>query len=194
MKRIFWDVLADTNTYRVFATSLSHEEYTHLRRVLEKGEPLGEAWNPLSLRLWEGDKGYKRKEKRKPIADFTKITLMPLVSLRGREKIAPLVGDQVEFLPFETPVGPYYGLHVKYVDCLDVSRVEGERFDDGRIMAVGIEKYAFRWEKLKDIHIFRLPELGLSRLFVSDEFKWVVEENNLTGMLFYPVPLVDDRG
>jgi len=55
-----------------------------------------------------------------------------------------------------------------------------------------VTKYAFRWEQLEGIHIFRLPELGTSRLFVSDEFKRKVEENGLTGLLFYPVPLVEE--
>jgi hypothetical protein len=98
----------------------------------------------------------------------------------------------VEFLPFETPVGPYYGLHVQYVDCLDISLAEVIRFQSsGRIIEV--TKYAFYWEKPEGVHIFRLPELGLSRLFVSDEFKQVVEENGLTGLLFYPVLLAEEQ-
>jgi hypothetical protein len=193
MSRLFWDVLVDTNTYRVFQTLLSPKENLEWADILVRGEPLGMRWQVMPLRFWEGDKGYKRQQKKKPIADFTRITLMPLVNSRGREKIESLVAGQVEFLSFETPVGPYYGLHVMYVDCLNAPRVEGERFADGRIMAVGIEKYAFHWERLEGIHIFRVPELGHSRLFVSDEFKRVVEENGLTGLLFYPVPLVEEQ-
>ncbi|MFN3394908.1 MAG: imm11 family protein [Candidatus Thermochlorobacter sp.] len=191
MKRVFWDVLVDTNTYRVFKKLLSTEESLEWMNTLEKGNPMGKSWIPLKLQFWEGDRGYKRAEKKKPVADFTETLAMPLVNLRGREKIEPLIATQVEFLPFETPVGPYYGLHVKYVDCLDVDRAKVVRFkSSGRIMEV--EKYAFHWERLEGIHIFHLPELVHSRLFVSDEFKRVVEENGLTGLLFYPVPLVED--
>jgi len=193
MKRLFWDVIADTDTYRVFETLLSPEEDLDLIDILKKGIPFGEKWKLLPLRFWEGDKGYMRKEKRKPVADFTQITLMPLISLRGRAVIEPLTGNQVEFLPFETPVSLYYGLHVQYVDCLDAARAEAIHFkSSGRIMEV--TKYAFHWDRLKNMHIFRLPELGLSRLFVSDAFKQVVEENRLTGLLFYPVPLVEEGG
>lgn len=192
MKRIFWDVLADTNTYRVFQTLLSTEEWFELRDVLDQGLPMGERWQVLPLRFWEGDRGYKRAEKKKPIADFTEITLMPLVSARGRGVIEPLVAGQVEFLPFETPVGDYYGLHVKYVDCLDTSRIEAKYFADGRVMRV--VKYAFHWERLEGIHIFHVPEEKHARLFVSDEFRRLVEENGLTGLEFYPVPLVEEEG
>ncbi len=192
MKRLFWDVMADADTYRVFETLLSPEEDLELIDMLKKGMHFGESWKPLPLRFWEGDKGYKRKEKQKPVADFGEITLMPIVSLRGREVIESLTGNQVEFLPFETPTGHYYGLHVQYVDCLDVARAEVIRFkSSGRIMEV--TKYAFHWNRLENIHIFRLPELGLSRLFVSDEFKQLVETHGLTGLLFYPVPLVEEE-
>lgn len=191
MKRIFWDVLVDSNTYRVLETLLSVAEDLDLGEMLKKGTPLGEKWSALQLRFWEGDKGYKRKEKKKPLADFTEITLMPLISVHGRGKMESLIVAQVEFLPFETPVGPYYGLHAQYVDCLDTSRIEAHYFSDGRVMRV--VKYTFHWERLEGVHIFRLPELGVSRLFVSDEFKRVVEENNLTGLLFYPVSLVEEE-
>lgn len=192
MKRVFWDVLVDCNKYRMFCTQLPVNESLELDEKL-KTYPFPDDWVQLPLKLWEGEKGKKREEKKKPLADFMATgLLLDAISPRGRILLEPLITKQVEFLPFETPVGPYYGLHVKYVDCLDVSRVVGERFDDGRIMAVGIEKYAFHWERLEGIHIFRVPELGLSRLFVSDEFKRVVEENGLTGLLFYPVPLVDE--
>ncbi len=189
-QRRLWDILVDTNTYRVFEAPLSTEEWFQWHELLKKGEPLGDRWRPMKLRFWEGEGEEKSVEQKKPVADFSRITLMPLASARARTVIEPLVQGQVEFLPFETPVGPYYGLNVRYVDCLDISRAKVKRFSDGRILRV--ITYAFRWEKLKDIHIFRIPELNLSRLFVSDEFKRLVETHHLTGLLFYPVPMVEE--
>lgn len=191
MKRVFWDVLVDCNKYRMFCTQLPVNESLELDEKL-KTYPFPGNWVQLSLKLWEGEKGKKREEKKKPLADFMATgLLMDAISPRARTLLEPLITKQVEFLPFETPVGLYHGLHVKYVDCLDVDHAEVIRFkSSGRIMEV--EKYAFYWERLEGIHIFRVPELGLSRLFVSDEFKRVVEENSLTGLLFYPVPLVDE--
>ncbi len=190
LTRRFWRVLVDSNTYRVFECSLSTEAWFYWNDLLKKGEPLGDRWRPMKLRFWEGEGEEKEVERRKPVADFSGTTLMPLASARARAIIEPLVQGQVEFLPCETPVGPYYGLHVRYVDCLDTSRARVKRFSNGRILDV--IAYAFHWERLENVHIFRIPELNLSRLFVSDEFKRLVEAHHLTGLLFYPVPMVEE--
>jgi len=193
MKRLFWDVLIDSNTYRTFETGLDTEGYFKIKEMLRSGESVYEQWQTMKVQLWEGDKGYKRKEKKKPVADFMSTTLMPLISLRGREKIEPLIANQVEFLPFETSVGPYYGLHIKYVDCLDeeLSQVD-YLYPEEKREIYSVSKYAFYWEKLQNVHIFRLPNVIHTSFFVSDEFRRVVEENGLTGLLFYPVPLVEE--
>ena len=189
MKRLFWDVLLDCNNYRIFTPELSVPESLDLNQELKNASISEANWVPLRLELWEGDK--PRAEKKKPIADFIDTGLLiKIASPRARTLLEPLIGNQAELLPFETPVGPYYGLHVKYVDCLDIANIEAKYFDDGRVMRV--IKYAFYWDQLEKIHIFRLQELGLSRLFVSDEFKRIVELNGLTGLLFYPVQLVEE--
>ncbi len=124
----FWDVLVDSNSYRMFTTELRPEENLALMDTLEKAKSLEKNWQIIKLVFWEETGRRKKVERQKPIADFMhgKITLV--ISARSRELLAPLVANQVEFLPFETPVGPYYGLHVRYVDCLDVKRAEVIRF------------------------------------------------------------------
>ncbi len=191
MKKIFWDVLEDANQYRVFRTELSAAENLALMDLFEQADPLLPQWQPMRLILFEETGKYRKKERLKSIADFMDAKIAPVVSPGAKMLIEPLVSGQVEFLPFETPVGPYYGLHVQYVDCLDTSRIKAKYFADGRIMRV--LEYAFHWDRLENIHIFRLPELGLSRLFVSDEFKQLVETHGLTGLEFYPVPLVEEE-
>lgn len=189
MQRIFWDVLVDSNTYRIFTTGWTASKGVEFDKIFKSDKKFGHGWESINLALWEGE--YPKKEKKKPLADFMNSGLIiDAVSQHGKDILEPLVGEQVEFLPLETPFTPYYGLHVKHVNCLDLSKISAKYFSDGRVMRV--EQYAFYWEKLEGIHIFRLPELGLSRLFVSDEFKQIVEENALTGLMFYPVPLVDE--
>jgi len=189
MKRTFWDVLVDCNSYRIFTPQLDVPESLELNEKLKTESISVASWMPLRIELWEGDK--PRAEKKKPIADFIDTGLLiKAVNPRTRTLVEPLIASQVEFLLFESPFGPYYGLHLRYVDCLDAEHSEVIRFkSSGRIMEV--ERYSFHWDRLADIHIFHLPELGLSRLFVSDEFKRVVELNGLTGLIFYPVPLAE---
>jgi len=45
-------------------------------------------------------------------------------------------------------------------------------------------KYAFRTEKLKNASIFKLPEFPNSISYVTEEFKKIVEDNNITGFKF----------
>lgn len=195
MKRTFWDVLLDCNKYRLFAHDLDAEgpaRSLEFNEMLKTTRQFGENWHPLRLELWEGEPGKRKKEERKPNADFMGTgLLLDAISGRAKSLLESLIVNQVEFLLLETPVRPYYGLHVKYVDCLDAKHSAVVRFkSSGRIMEV--EKYAFHWDRLEGVNIFRLPELGLSRLFVSDEFKRIVEDNGLTGLEFYPIPLVED--
>jgi len=187
MKRIFWDVLVDSNNFRVFRTNISSRTELHLLDNLKSNISLLDDWKVIPVNITDEEED----ENKKPIADFVAIDLaFEAISEKTQLVLAPLINKQVEFLPFETPMGVYYGLHVRYVDCLDAEHSEVFRFkNSGRIMEV--ENYAFHWERLDQIHIFRLAELGLSRLFVSDEFRHVVEKNGLTGLEFYPVPLVD---
>lgn len=52
----------------------------------------------------------------------------------------------------------------------------------GRVMRV--IKYVFRTEKLKNVTIFKLPEFPKGISYATEEFKKVVEENNITGFKF----------
>ncbi len=188
--KTFWDVLIDCNNFRMFRRKLSTEaaleEALALLEQLKSRDWIGEKWKIIRAQL-----AREKSERAKPVADFIAIDLaLDAMSERAKACLEDLVSGQIEFLPVETPIGRYYCMHVRYVDCLDTSSVQAKYFDDGRILRV--IKYAFRWERLEGIHIFRLPELGTSRLFVSDEFKRKVEENGLTGLLFYPVPLVEE--
>lgn len=189
MQRIFWDVILDSNTYRTFTTGWEVDKRLESHDVFKSGQKLGSSWHPIKLELWKGEDA--KKEERKPVADFMNSGLaIKVVSQSAKDVLETLISEQVEFLPFDTPVGMYYGLHVNYVDCLDLPKITAKYFSDGRVMRV--VKYAFHWEKLANKHIFRLPELRLSRLFVSDDFKQTVEKNKLTGLMFYPIPLVDE--
>lgn len=190
MKKIFWDIIADSNTYRVFTTGWHVKKSLEFDKILKSTDKFGHRWSPIQLELWEAE--YPEQEKKKPVADFMTCGLaIKVMSQNAKDSLEFLLSSQVELLPFQTPVGSYYGLHVNYVDCLDLPRVTAKYFSDGRVMRV--ERYAFYWKKLENIHIFRLPELGLSRLFVSDEFKQIVEKKGLTGLEFYPVQLLAEE-
>ena len=72
---------------------------------------------------------------------------------------------------------------IDIIDCLNYDESELKYFSSsGRVMDV--EKYVFKTEKLKNATIFKLPEFPKSISFVTEEFKKVVEENNIKGFKF----------
>jgi len=64
-------------------------------------------------------------------------------------------------------------------------------YDEEDDIIYGVEKLAFLPEKIKNTHMFKIKNSGIyfrSAIFVSDEFRNVVEANNLTGLKFIDKP------
>jgi hypothetical protein len=185
-----WMIRSDADRYRSFAKKkpITGQKFISLVDIFRSGEPIGERWEPIELGLFPGEEGKEAQEQVRPIPDFTRGVVVYAISAKARSILEPLIADQVEFLLLKTDVGLFYDMNIKRVDCLDVSRSVVIRFkSSGRVM--DIEKYAFLWERIEGIHIFCIPELGATPIFVSDAFKKTVEENHLTGFVFMPVPL-----
>ncbi len=184
-KDVLWDVMIDSNIYRTFDPGDYLSQTVQFSDMFQSNQLLLDSWEIPNLKLfrYEG-------EEQKPLADFMSGFDVPSVRKEATEVIRPLVEGTVEFLPLETEIGNYFALHVKFLDCLDASRSVVERAEeDGSI--IGVDRYAFHWDRLRDAHMFRIPEQGLSRLFVSASFKSIYEENKWTGLLFYPVPITE---
>jgi hypothetical protein len=137
----------------------------------------------MRIAFYEGE-----GEAEKPVGDFP--SFIPLaISSKALDTLHPLIKDNVEVLDLISDVGKFCALNVFVYDCLDHSSSVFKRFTDGGIMRV--ETYAFRAGCLEGKHIFRLPEIW-TYTFASNEFKRVVEENDLKGLLFYKVPMSDE--
>lgn len=90
------------------------------------------------------------------------------------------------------PEEPHYIAHildVKSTEILDFARSDFEQSKaDGKIRF--IEKIAFHPELVQHLHLFKVNNPGFyfkTATFVSDTFKTLVEENNLTGLTFSDV-------
>ena len=182
-KHLFWEIVSDVDTYKSFQL-LDRRRALNLLHELSDGKVFSEPWGTVNVTFYRGDDG---SDEHKPVGDFVEF-IDPAVSVNARSILEPLISNTVEFLPLKTDTGVYFALKVAWIDCLDVDHSIVKRFSTGRIMRV-IE-YAFHWDRLEDIHIFRLPELRGSSLFVSDKFKEVVKKNKLEGLNFYPIPII----
>ncbi len=67
--------------------------------------------------------------------------------------------------------------------CLDKSDYF-ETDIDGRGVVYTVSKYGIYENKTDNADIFKLDNWQQIPIFVSDKFKKLVEENNLTGMIF----------
>lgn len=144
---------------------------------------------------------------------------------KARIALSPLMGHQVEFLPFLTrnkfqerftnrqlllrkdtidatfqiihPDQQYLIniLEIRTTEILDKKQSE-YHYDEEDDIIYGIEKLAFLPEKIENAHLFKIKNNGVyfrSATFVSDQFKTIVEENNLTGLTFSKLP-IDEGG
>ena len=116
------------------------------------------------------------------------------MSERAWNILQPLIGYCTEPLPATGPSGELlYIIHVmETIDCLDERRSEVSRNSaTNRISSVW--RHAFDYSKMQGKHIFRLPLESGSDLLVSEEFQSLCERENLIGLTFKELPLVDEQ-
>jgi hypothetical protein len=185
----------DPDHYRSFGpTPEFFERFIEWVDEFREPKSLAAKWPAVRLELFEGEPGEEKEEQQLPIPDFARGYVVMACSERARKIIEALVNGQVEFLPLITPVGPYYEMNIQRLSCLDVEHsIIDYLYPEEKRKIFKVIKYAFHWERLEGQHIFWIREVGTTPTFVSDEFKRLVEENNLTGLLFYPVSLVEGQ-
>lgn len=189
----YWIVRLDPENYRVFTKGANVQRSTDLLNLLRSGKSLPEIWDPVFLNLYQGDEQENEdvvREKNKPVPDFAAGMLGFSVNEKTYSIIKPLISNQVTFLPLNTEVGFYYELDIQEINCVDTENSEKALFSDGKIMR--IIQYKFYEDKLEGKHIFKSSDAMLMPIFVSNEFKELVEKNRLTGLTFHPIPLIDE--
>ncbi|TGE07766.1 imm11 family protein [Hymenobacter fodinae] len=120
---------------------------------------------------------------RKKVADlgFLVSDGVLVFSQKAVDALQPLLGTEVELLPYSTEVGTYYLVNVldegEYLDRVhtDCDRI----MPDGR--CAGINRYAFHANRLRGKHIFRISDKLTSR-FISGEFVEACRQHQLTGI------------
>lgn len=186
----FWIARTNPSKFRYFARDKNARSSIEGLNLLRAGKSLSEIWETVFLPLYQGDEGDEIQEQSKPIPDFSEGIFGLAISKKAHTILLPLIESQTIFLELPTEAGLYYELDIQKINCLDVENSKAVLFPNGGILRV--EKYSFYWDKLANSHIFCIPEIGRwYPVFISKLFKEVVDQNNLTGLTFHPVPLVD---
>ena len=167
-----WQLRSDSDNYSAFHSSIpftgiemmtfdgrSHQKDTKIRKVVKrdwrKGLVLGDA------------------------PDY----IIPVFSKNALQHLMPLIGENIEPLKLDYEE-PYYAINVtRVVDAINYGRSEYITFNDSKEI-VTFSKYSFLPEKVKGVPIFKISDARSSFPLVSDEFKQIVEANNLKGFVF----------
>ena len=187
----YWLVKLDVEHFRSFQkmwTPEEEERWWYWRQRFREGGRFAEEWEPPYLRLYEGELGEEDIEAAKPVPDFVHGYIDWACSQRAKEVIESLVGEEVEFLPLRTEVGPYWEMNLPRIPCLDIERAEIDWLVEGKKI-FRVLRYACKWEVIRGHHLFYVAEDWPSSRFASDTFRRLVEKHNLTGLVFKEIPL-----
>jgi len=110
-------------------------------------------------------------------------THIPVFNSKAVEILGDLLKPNGELLPITCDGERLYVFNVtRVVDALDEASSEVERFGSGRIMDV--VKFSFFQERLQGVTVFKVPQLVLMDVFVTDPFVERVEAVKLKGFKF----------
>lgn len=145
-------------------------------------------FNGVPVKERNFDKIYPSKYKDeidKPIGDIFSVEVSSFILNEKSYKILyPYIKNEAQIFKVKCENDNLYVVNIiNIIDCLDYDKSEINRFpSSGRVMRV--IKYVFKIEKLKNATIFKLPEFPKGISYVTEEFKNVVEENNIKGFKF----------
>ena len=161
-------------------------------------KPLSATWTPPRVAYFE---------KNEPEGDFPYFwgADCPIFTSRALSVLGDLITPFGEFLPLSSSDGEFTAFKVlHFIDALDVERSEIKWWPQlkrelGQPKRVEkIKRFVFHEEKLQNAVIFRIPQLPLFEVFVTDVFVNRVQEAGLKGFLFnqvwpQPEPVISSR-
>jgi len=115
-------------------------------------------------------------------------TSHPVFNQKAYDALASHLGSYGEFLPVSVDGNSYYIFNVlnvlnESVINLDMSERKFETMD-GFAMQTGLHKLQFIEDKLDDTLVFKIEYDTYLKVYCNDEFKRLVEDAGLTGILF----------
>lgn len=127
---------------------------------------------------------HHKDEVNKPIGDVFSVDVSSFILNESSFRILYLyIKDHTQIFKIQHQDGLLYVINVTdVIDCLDYNQSDIKYFSSSnRVMRV--IKYVFINSKLKNAIIFKLPEFP-SSIYVTEEFKKVVEDNQIKGFKF----------
>lgn len=182
IKRVYI-MRADANKYDMLIPVAAEKAFV-LYKTFD-GHSQINSWTPLKVIVLQEEEQTKKLQ-----GDFPALTSnIPVFSEYASQVLNDILANNGEILPLDcgNKDAIYYAYNVtKVVDALDLEKSEIKYFKDST-KVMRIVHYAFKPEKLHNVYIFRLPQMPLMYVFVTDDFVDVVTRNKLTGFAFEQV-------
>lgn len=150
--------------------------------LLINGEPRQATWEPLPVRLIRKDQGRKLLPSDTPwLGEHALIFKQSAIDILGA-----MLREYGELLPLECSEAEVFIFNpTRVIDVLDEQRSSLLRFSSGRIM--DISRYIFHADAIRNISIFKIPNLRVSPTFVSQPFVDLWRSAGLKGLEFTQV-------
>jgi len=167
-----YELKNDSDTYKWLETKEDKEA------VEFNGLSLVDKWVP-----WEVTTSKKKRE----LPDSPALCAgVKVVNDKTKRILENVLQNEVEFLPLNHPSESFWIIHViNVVNAVDYDTAIPFRATPTII--THFKKHGFYEGKLANQWIFKLPEMPLTRIYVTEIFKEVIEQNKLTGFKFEEV-------
>jgi hypothetical protein len=146
------------------------------------GTPRQSDWKPIHMRLVHDDQGQQLAE-----SDAPWLGAHALIFRRNAvESIGTALREHGELLSLACPEADVLLYNpTRLVDALDEAASSILRFNNGRIMM--IQRHVFRADVVRDVEIFKIPNLRVSPTFLSHHFVDRWKSSGLKGLEFKQV-------
>lgn len=150
------------------------------------GEQLADIWKPIKVAYYVED----FRKPQAPPTDFPEWPTSPTFSKRAIEAFGGKLQEHGELLPLQLldedePPDSYYALNVTtFIDALDTKKSDILYDGEDKSMIINIRSFHFDLARLDQAFIFKIPQCPFSEVFVTGDFKRIVEDAGLTGFTF----------
>jgi hypothetical protein len=137
---------------------------------------------------WKREVKFVFRPGTKPKGDFPGLsTHIPVFNLKAVKALADLLEGNGELLPTTCDDGEDYFLFnvTRVIDALNEANCAMKRFTDGKLMY--IVRHSFFPDRVAGVKVFKLPQIPLMDVFVTDDFVKSVRTAKLKGFEFRPV-------
>lgn len=180
----YYQYLPDSNHFKGYGLD---QKDKYIIDMHYQSQRLSPKWTPVVLHGFDDN-----PEVEGDFPSLSSYRKVPIFSRHALDVLFPLISDSIEVLPVVHPSGDeFFIINVlELLDCLDEEKSEVRRSQiDGRISRVF--SYCFHPALIEGKHIFKTPLESGAGLFVDEEFKQLVEENNLKGLEFNELPMAE---